>query len=102
MAYEREIELLDSEWSMEEGFFWHIREGHFDPVAFKRALHKVSSIQFPEDATLPRRIVSYLWYIPLFMQWQTDRVKETGGDATAYGRAVSAMTNEIERLLGVP
>lgn len=102
MAYDRELELLESEWSLDEGFFWKIREGRFDPVEFQRALQKVSSLQFAEDAVLPRRIVSLLWYIPLFMQWQTERVQEAGGDAIAYTRATTAMTNEIERLLGVP
>jgi hypothetical protein len=102
MTCDREIDVLEWEWSPDDGFFWRIRQGRFDVAEFQRALQKVSRISIPEDAELPRRIVSLLWYIPLFMQWQVERVRETGGDIAAYAKAITAMTNEIERLLGVP
>jgi hypothetical protein len=102
MSYETEILALESEWSPEGGFFWEVREGHFEPVAFERALGKVRSIVIEEDAVVPRRVVSLLWYIPLFMHWQVERVRERGGDVVAYVGAITTMTNEVERLLGVP
>ncbi len=102
MTYEREIKLLQSEWSADDGFFWRIRQGRFDPAEFKRALQKVATLSIAEEAELPRRVVSLLWYIPLFMQWQVERVQQSGGDTAAYAAAITAMTNEIERLLGVP
>jgi len=40
--------------------------------------------------------------MPLFLSWQTERVQEAGGDVNAYIQAVTAITNEIERLLGTP
>ena len=102
MTYEPEIEMLESEWSPDEGFFWRIRQGRFHPADFQRALQKIKSISIAGDVELPRRIVSLLWYVPLFMEWQTKRVTENGGDAATYTNAITAMTNEIERLLGVP
>jgi hypothetical protein len=36
------------------------------------------------------------------MQWQIDRVRERGGDLRAYGMAMARLTNEVERVLGVP
>lgn len=102
MSYEKEIDVLESEWSPEDGFFWRIRQGHFSPSDFDRALKKVSSVNIEENAVVPRRVVSLLWYIPLFMQWQLERVQENKGDVTAYTAAITTMTNEIERLLGVP
>jgi len=102
MTYEREIELLESEWTPDEGFFWRIRQGRFEPIDFQRALEKISKLAIVENADLPRRMVSLLWYVPPFMQWQLERVRETGGDMVAYSKAVTAMTNEVERLLGVP
>ena len=50
----------------------------------------------------PRRLVSLLWYMPLFLTWQTERLRELGGDLGAYVHAVSSITNEIERILGTP
>ena len=102
MSYEKEIDVLESEWSPEDGFFWRIRQGHFTPSDFERALKKVSAINIEEDTDVPRRLVSLLWYVPLFMQWQVDRVQESKGDVKAYTKAIATMTNEIERLLGVP
>ncbi|MBI5500709.1 MAG: hypothetical protein HY907_10745, partial [Deltaproteobacteria bacterium] len=77
-------------------------QGQFEPAVFRRVLQKVASLSIGEDAQLPRRIVSVLWYIPLFMHWQVERIQEGGGDTAAYAKAISEMTNEIERLLGVP
>jgi hypothetical protein len=102
MSYEKEIAALESEWSPEDGFFWCVRQGHFTPSDFERALKEVSAISIEEGADVPRRVVSLLWYIPLFMQWQVERVQENKGDVKAYTTAVTKMTNEIERLLGVP
>ena len=102
MSYEKEIEALESEWAPEDGFFWHIRQGEFIPGEFERTLKKISSISIGEEADVPRRIVSLLWYVPLFMQWQLERVRENKADEVAYAAAIARMTNEIERLLGVP
>lgn len=102
MSYEKEIEALESEWSAEDGFFWRVRQDQFAANDFERALAKVSAITIAEEADLPRRVVSLLWYIPLFMQWQVERVKENQGDVNAYTAGITTMTNELERLLGVP
>jgi hypothetical protein len=102
MGYENAIAELEAEWSPDDGFFWRIRQGNFSPSDFERALKKISAINIGEDADVPRRVVSLLWYIPLFMQWQVERVQENKGDLKAYATAITKMTNEIERLLGVP
>lgn len=102
MSYEKEIEMLESEWSPDGGFFWQLRQGDFVAGEFDRALKMVSSISTPVDGDVPLRLVSLLWYIPLFMQWQVERVGENGGDMAAYERAITTMTNEVTRLLGVP
>jgi hypothetical protein len=102
MSYDDAIVELESEWSPDSGFFWLIRQGNFAASEFERALKKVSSISISENAELPRRLVSLLWYVPIFMHWQTDRVREAKGDLVAYGKATTAMHNENERLLGVP
>lgn len=102
MNYATQIAALEEEWSPEDGFFWTLRQGQFSQSAFERVLKMVSGIRVEEDAVLPRRVVSLLWYIPLFMQWQVERVRENEGDLTAYIAAVGRMTTAIEQLLGVP
>jgi hypothetical protein len=103
MGYDKEVDDIEAEWSREDGFFWCLRQGQFSEDKFNRTMEKLSNLSVADDdADIPRRLVSLLWYIPLFMQWQVDRVRETGGDVTAYMRAITLATNEIERLLGVP
>jgi len=102
MNYEREIKALESEWLPESGFFWRIRQGRFAADEFQCVFKKVSAISIEENAELPRRIVSLLWYIPWVMQFQIERVQENGGDVAGYSKAITTMTTEIERLLGVP
>lgn len=102
MAFEHEIKSLEQEWSQENGFFWKIRQGQFSLDQFHALLGRIAKIAIDEDAELPRRLVSLLWYAPIFMTWQTERVNESGGDTAMYQQAIDLMTNEIERLLGIP
>jgi hypothetical protein len=96
------IAALEAEWEPESGFFWRIRQGMFVDADYQRALSKVRAISIPEDIDIPRRLVSLLWYIPLFMQWQMERLRDAGADLEAYTMAATAMSTEVERILGVP
>jgi hypothetical protein len=96
------ISKLESEWSPEDGFFWRIRQGRFVASDYSRAFKMIASIDTPGTGDIPSKFVSLLWYIPLFMQWQTERVVESGGNRKEYERSITAVTSEIERILGVP
>jgi hypothetical protein len=96
------IKSIEIEWEFENGFLWKVRQGQFDPVDFERTRKKLQSLMIDETENLPRRLVSILWYMPLFLSWQTKRVREAGGDIESYARAVSSITNEVERILGTP
>ncbi|CAG0962059.1 hypothetical protein ANRL4_00732 [Anaerolineae bacterium] len=102
MNHLQAISKLEFEWSPEEGFFWRIREGQFIASDYNRAFRMIASIDSSRAQEIPLRFVSLLWYIPLFMQWQVERVVEAGGDRKQYEQAVTEITNEIERILGVP
>lgn len=96
------IKSIESEWEPEEGFFWKIRQGIFEDAEGRRALSKVAAVPTLTDQAIPGRLVSVLWYVPIFMEWQIDRVRENGGNISEYTVAISKFTNEIERILGVP
>jgi len=102
VAYEREIEMLEAEWSPDGGFFWNLRQGDFSDRRAQQVLQVLSSIETSEETCLPLRFVSLMWYIPTFMRWQTERVVEAGVEAGAYNRVVNAFTSEVQRVLGVP
>ena len=96
------IKDIESEWEAEEGFFWKVRQGDFEEAQAHRALSKITAVPGLTDQLIPRRLVSVLWYVPLFMEWQIDRVRANGGDIAEYTIAINKFTAEIERILGVP
>jgi len=96
------INAIETEWEPDSGFFWKVRQGDFDRQGYTRTLSKLQAMTIDANRDLPRRLVSVLWYIPLFMSWQVERVREAGGDDKDYQIAITAATNEVERLLGTP
>ena len=100
--YRDAIAELESFWEPDDGVFWRLRHGQFVEADVMAFVQYLDGLEVPEDAILPRRLVSLLWYVPLVMQWQADRVLEAGGDRVAHSRTITAVTNELERLLGVP
>jgi hypothetical protein len=87
---------------VDTGFLWKVRQGEFDAAAFERTCQKLQELTIDEAAEISPRLVSLLWYMPLVLGWQTDRVREEGGDAQSYMQAAASITAEIERLLGTP
>ena len=102
MSSSDSIASFEAEWDLDTGFFGKARQGQFDPLGFERTHKKLQNLVIDEVADIPRRLVSLLWYMPLFLSWQTERVQEKGGDVKSYIQAITAITNEIERLLGTP
>jgi hypothetical protein len=73
-------------------------------VLFRAKSYNISDVPFVdlEGESINRRIVSLLWYMPLFMAWQKDRVQEAGGDAAGLERAANEVQSIVERVLGIP
>jgi hypothetical protein len=102
MPIEQAIAGIESEWEAEAGFFWKIRQGAFTRSDCDRALAKIAALPSASGQPMPLRLVSVLWYIPLFMHWQLERVRERGGKTSEYMTAMNELTAEVERILGVP
>jgi hypothetical protein len=78
------IASIETEWEIDTAFLWKARQGEFDPVAFERTCQKLQELTIDESANIPRRLVSLLWYMPLVLGWQTERVRREGGDVQSY------------------
>jgi hypothetical protein len=96
-----QIEQLNASWDLESGFFGNLRERKFNNELFENFVLLLRSISFNEDELIPRRVVSLLWYIPLFMEWQKERVRNTIS-LSNYENKKTEIENELERILGVP
>jgi hypothetical protein len=96
------VGLLEAEWDLSSGFFGRLRQGHYDAAAYQRVKLILEEIDFSGSLAIDRRLVSLLWYLPLFMSWQHERVAEKRGDVASLRSATDAVESELERILGVP
>ncbi len=95
------IEQLESTWEVDTGFFYKLRQGIFDRKLYNEFLILLKTIDFEDEEMIVSRVVSLLWYIPLFMEWQKERVVKTI-NLGEYNILKQNIENELERILGVP
>lgn len=98
---EQAIPELEKLWDF-EGFFGRLRQGEYDKGGVKAVEQLLGAIQVDDSTALPRRFVSMTWWIPMFMEWQVERVAEKGGDVEQLKRDVALLRNVLDSLLGVP
>jgi len=96
------VSILEQEWDFDSGFFGNLRRGTFDAQMLKRLISILEDISLQKDSHLSRRTVSLLWYMPLFMGWQRESIKESGGSLEDFDKATNLVQSFIERILGVP
>ena len=101
MNIETLISRLEDQWDI-DGFLGNVRQGIFSPEDGRGFLALLNEIKLDANAQIPKRLLSLLWYIPSFLEWQKERVEEKGGDKKAYERFVTEVHNTLERVLGVP
>jgi len=101
MNFEELIEYLECAWDR-EGFLGGIREGKFVAGDGEKFLSMLGAIQINEEALVPKRLVSLLWYLPSFLEWQNKRVQEKSGNLELYRHFVTSIHNTLENVLGVP
>lgn len=101
-AYSSFISELERMWDV-DGFFYQLRQGVFDPEGYERLRSLLAELQLDDqNESIHRRLVALLWFIPLFMSWQRDRIVEAGSDVSRYEEAFDTILNHLYRILGVP
>ncbi len=96
------IQNLETQWDC-DGFLDGIRRGRFEIDDADAFLYLLKNISIGEDERVPKRLMSLLWYLPLFLEWQKERVAvNSAGEVRAYERFVTEVQNVLEEVLGVP
>jgi len=96
------IESLEYEWSLENGFLGLLRAGEFSNNGLARLLGVLDTIDLDDQKIIDRRLVSLLWYMPIFMDWQRERLEENGVDLVKLDSAITEIDNRLEGILGIP
>jgi len=102
MNNESIVSELEREWDFDCGFFGMLRRGIFDVTALRRLICILDAMNLQDEVFVSRRVVSLLWYMPLFMGWQRERIEASGGDTEEFDKATDLVQPSVERLLGVP
>ncbi|WP_341839420.1 hypothetical protein [Chitinophaga caseinilytica] len=96
------IEELDRCWDYEEGFFGRLRQGFFEEELYQNFIGILKRITIrTEETMIPYDLVHLLWYVPLFMEWQRERVVRVMSNEE-YEIKKTNVENELERIFGVP
>ncbi|MGE3962775.1 MAG: hypothetical protein AB7I09_01605 [Planctomycetota bacterium] len=102
MNLEQAIDFLEQSWDRDAGFLGRVRSGDFDSDLGARFLERLKTLEPCEGDEISRRLVALLWYVPIFLEWQTERVKEKGHDLDEYKRSANSILSVVEDYLGIP
>lgn len=101
MIFEQIIEQLENEWDR-DGFLGRLRQGKFDPVEGDKFLEFLEQINLSEVNSVPKRFLSLIWYLPIFLTWQRDRVSDVSSNIEEYEKFITNVHNSLEESLGTP
>lgn len=96
------IKALEFEWDLEYGSLGMMRRGEFDKEKFDRLITLLKSIELGDKVLIEKRIVSLIWYIPLFLFWQKERLLNKGKTTNDLERVINIVEEIIEKILGIP
>jgi len=96
------VEQLERQWDLPDGFFYRLRQGDYDSDGVDEVVGILRSVSVDDTSVLPRRFVSLTWWIPTFMEWQIERVRESGGNVEALKKDIVRVRNVLDETLGVP
>lgn len=98
------LNALDKAWDEEAGFLFGIRNRNFDEKEGLLLLEALRSYLSPEEACIDRDLVRLLWFIPLYMEYQTYNIKQAFDEETLqkYQDISNQILDEVSRILGYP
>ncbi|MFD2787867.1 hypothetical protein [Hymenobacter rubripertinctus] len=94
------IKKMEDCWEVDTGFLYFLREGIFHHDLYVDFINSLKEIEAFEDL-VPSRLVTLLWYISPFIEWQRDRVTNSIS-LDEYDIIVIEIQNQLERILGIP
>lgn len=96
------LSQLEALWDSDCGALWRLRQGEYSEKELQDVAALLSTIDLGDKQMLDKRLVTLLWYMYPFLEWQSTRIAEAGGDLVSYERIANQLRSEIERILGVP
>lgn len=102
MNTEEAVSALESEWTVDSGSLWKLRQGDYDEEGLNRLCKILRMIDIDSTEYVSRRLVSLIWMLPIFFEWQRDRVLESMNDKHQYSKMSNDIWKAVQDLLGIP
>ncbi|MBL7722739.1 MAG: hypothetical protein JNK27_01250 [Chitinophagaceae bacterium] len=91
---------LEKAW--EDGFFYNLRYGFINRYEFEELKSYFDNVSEEEIDFRDKRLLSLLWFIPLFISWQEERLRNNKTSEEAIKEVSNYFYNQCERILGLP
>ncbi len=101
MSQDEYIQELEKYWD-KDGLCGHLREGQFDAAVAEELLQFLRSMKFEDDVPLKKRLVELIWYLPLFLTWQVERVENDEALYPLYSNLCAGVIGILEDKIGAP
>ncbi|MEV0617383.1 hypothetical protein AB0I81_28945 [Nonomuraea sp. NPDC050404] len=96
------LRMLDRAWDDEAGFLGRMRGGQFVQELADAYIEMLGRVDPVEDDFVNSSFVRLLWFMPVFIEWQVERVVEAGASRESVERVLDLATTRIMDVLGVP
>ena len=93
------VETLEELWL---GPLTRARDGRFTLEDDRMIRRVLESLDVGKSDVIPKKLVTQLWFIPQFMEWQTERVSSHADNYNGYANLCSWVGSRIGVLLGEP
>ena len=102
MDTQQTISQLQREWQRPAGFLGGLKPGHFDPEGLQRLVTILDSIAVENECLMDRKLVSLLWFIPIYLEWQKPHFLGQDEDVQKIQEAINSVMPRLYEILGIP
>lgn len=95
------VRYFENAWDV-GGFLHQARQGMFDSRQGEDFLNALRSVSIEDSEMVPKRLLSLLWMLAVFLEWQTKSVASVGGNVKEYERFVNEVETVLQDVIGVP
>jgi hypothetical protein len=96
------LEALDLAWDQDEGFLGRLRGGRFSEPEGRAYLRLLESVEIGEGERLHPDFVRLVWFVPIFIEWNSGLAVERGADKLLVQKISDAIRERLMVLLGTP
>lgn len=93
---------LNEAWDDELGFLGKLRAGKFDREGAEAYIALLARIPPIEGDVVNSELVKLIWFAPMFIEWQIERVADGEREIAELNRIADRVQESVAGILGIP